>query len=230
MLKLRFLGLYISETRLAFSNLFLNSQQKENKKISNLEKQQMSTTMTENILSPESLGSAHPRRVTNDHSLLGAVERLASNVEIMEDAVMVPSRLMGLNSEHVRTAVSNDQHNTKSIDHGTDLYMYFNMLKSLKSELVRGSSPFQSSHHQSSASLSPTSSGSSSSSTEDSEDEGECQERNMETKQTIDLFRMHLKGLVNIMNQLSNSSQIITKTYQKSIDDERNEQTSTGSR
>jgi len=185
--------------------------------------------MNDNILSAESLGSAPPRRAHIDHSLLGAVSRLASNVAIMEDAVMVPSRLMDLNSENVRDVVCNERHATTTIDQ-TDLYAYFNMLKSLKSELIRGVSPSQTSRQQSPASSTLSSTGSSSSSTEDSEDEGEGQQRNSETKETIDLFRMHLKGLVDIMNRLSDSSQLITKMYQKSIDDERNEQTSTGSR
>merc|ERR1719233_2507023 len=92
-------------------------------------------------------------------------------------------------------------------------YNYFNMLKSLKYELVRGSSPLRSSPNGSSAS---STSGGSVSSVEDSEDESD-DERNMETDQTIQLFRMHLKGLVDIMNRLSDSSQLITRTYQKNI-------------
>lgn len=142
---------------------------------------------------------------------------------------MVPSRLMGVSSEGVRDVVIKDDCVEKSIDHGTDLYMYFNMLKSLKSELVRGGSPFRSSPNYSSASstVSNASSGSSTSSVEDSEDEGDSEERNMETTQTIELFRMHLKGLVDIMNRLSDSSQMITKTYQKSFVDG---ETTTGSR
>jgi len=186
--------------------------------------------MNGNILAPEPIGSTKPRRGNNDQSLLGAVQRLASNVAVMEDAVMVPSRLIGLDSDRVRDVVISDQRASKLIDHGTDLYMYFHMLKSLKSELIRGGTGFRSPHPQSSASVSPASSGSSSSSMEDSEDEIDTQERNLETKETIDLFRMHLKGLVDIMNKLSDSSQLITTTYQKTIDDERNEHISTGSR
>jgi len=186
--------------------------------------------MNENILSPESLASTSPRR-GNNNTLMGAVQRLASNVAVMENAVMVPSRLMGLSSEEVKNVVVKDDTPEISIDHGTDLYMYFNMLKSLKSELVRGSSPFRPSPNFSSTSstISTASSGSSTSSVVDSEDEGDGEERNMETTQTIELFRMHLKGLVDIMNRLSDSSQMITKTYQKSFVDEETT-TTTGSR
>jgi len=177
--------------------------------------------MNENILHKESLGSTSSRR-GNDNTLLGAVQRLASNVSVMEDAVMVPSRLIGVDSQQVKDVVVNHQCAENSVDHGTDLYMYFNMLKSLKYELVRGSSPLRSSPNGSSAS---STSGGSVSSVENSEDESD-DERNMETDQTIQLFRMHLKGLVDVMNRLSDSSQLITQTYQKAFD----EHTSTGSR
>ena len=52
---------------------------------------------------------------------VGAIQRLASNVAVMEDAVMVPSRLMGLNSDDVRDVVVPDEATDKLIDHGTGL-------------------------------------------------------------------------------------------------------------
>ena len=52
-------------------------------------------------------------------SFVGAVQRLASNVSVMEDAVMVPSRLIGVDSQQVKDVVVNHQCAENSVDHGT---------------------------------------------------------------------------------------------------------------
>jgi hypothetical protein len=138
---------------------------------------------------------------------------------------MVPSRLMGLSSEPlIRGDVENAGNPasvvpTGTINQSTDLHMFFNVLKAVRSELVRGTpssstTPSPTLRTDPSGSSTTPSPDGSASPPCDSDQEDDFEEGDSETKQVIRLFRAHLKGLIQVMNKLSDSSEIITRTYQ----------------
>ena len=150
---------------------------------------------------PESEGhfSNMPKAATEPtQSLLSAMNRFVHAVNIMDETVMIPSKLQDMEVSNKPMITSSPTSNKSALVPATDatspgdLYNYYTMLNAIKCELVRGP-------------------------TEDEEDENVHVDEH--SRQTAAMFRHHLKGLFNVLRQLTDSANYLTGKYQEELGD-----------
>ncbi|XP_014663939.1 PREDICTED: mid1-interacting protein 1-B-like [Priapulus caudatus] len=149
--------------------------------------------------------------VGSQNSLLVAMNVFVQAVDNMDNAIMVPRRLMDMPTASTSEAghggdltcdtniinghdeLNNNINiaNSKLKSPG-DLYGVYSMLKTVKRELVRG----------------PTS--------DDDEDELVDEQ----PKKITRVFRQHLNGLFTVLNQLTDAAEILQGRYQEELDDQ----------
>lgn len=132
-------------------------------------------------------------------SLLTVLNKFVQAVNIMDETVMIPSRLkdmeIGCMTENPEILEENNNMalmNTMRPE--TDLYSFYKLLNTIKKEIISGNSGEEE--------KSVTSS--------DSEDDT----ANDSSKKTADLFRHHLQGLFTVMNQLTDTAKVLTDKYE----------------
>lgn len=134
-----------------------------------------------------------------EQSLLTVLNKFVQAVNVMDETVMIPSRLKDMEMESaVKNPEIKEENNNMAIvpiiNPGTDLYSFYKMLNTIKKELISGKPGEEE--------QAVTSSDSEDDSAEDS------------SKQTAELFRHHLQGLFSVMNQLTNTAKVLTDKYE----------------
>lgn len=134
-----------------------------------------------------------------EQSLLTVLNKFVHAVNVMDETVMIPSRLKDMEMESaVKNPEIKEENNNMAIvpiiNPGTDLYSFYKMLNTIKKELISGKPGEEE--------QAVTSSDSEDDSAEDS------------SKQTAELFRHHLQGLFSVMNQLTNTAKALTDKYE----------------
>ena len=134
-----------------------------------------------------------------EQSLLTVLNKFVQAVNVMDETVMIPSRLKDMEMESaVKNPEIKEENNNMAIvpiiNPGTDLYSFYKMLNTIKKELISGKPGEEE--------QAVTSSDSEDDSAEDS------------SKQTAELFRHHLQGLFSVMNQLTNTAKALTDKYE----------------
>lgn len=135
-----------------------------------------------------------PRQPTEpSQSLLSAMNKFVHAVNIMDVTVMIPSKLHDMETI-TPTPATNNSALIPTVDKTapSDLYNFYTMLNAIKSELVRGP-------------------------TEDDEEENVHADEH--SRQTAAMFRHHLKGLFNVLHQLTDSANFLTGRYQEELGD-----------
>lgn len=130
------------------------------------------------------------QETVSQNSLLSAMNRFVCAVEGMEDSIMIPRKLVD-----IPTALNECDKNSNSFineEQGgapeTDLFTVYSMLKTIKTELVRG----------------PV-----------SDDEDEIVDE--KSKKIAAVFRQHLKGLFTVLEQLTEAAECVQHTYQNEL-------------
>lgn len=134
-----------------------------------------------------------------EQSLLTVLNKFVQAVNVMDETVMIPSRLKDMEMESaVKNPEIKEENNNMAIvpiiNPGTDLYSFYKMLNTIKKELISGKPGEE---EQAVASS-------------DSEDDS----AEDSSKQTAELFRHHLQGLFSVMNQLTNTAKALTDKYE----------------
>lgn len=131
-------------------------------------------------------------------SLLTVLNKFVQAVNVMDDTVMIPSRLkdmeMGSKNPEIREE-NNNMALMPIMNPGTDLYSFYKLLNSIKKEIISGS---------------PGAVEEKAVTSSDSEDDTS----NDSSNQTAELFRHHLQGLYNVMDQLTNTAKALTDKYE----------------
>ena len=133
-------------------------------------------------------------------SLLTAMNNFVSAVDEMDGAVMIPCRLQDMRMATTpsldtgKAVIPFDSNNSKT---DSDLYTYYTMLNAVKTELVRGPRSEE----------------------EEMEEENECTEQDEISKNTAKMFRHHLRGLFNVLKQMTDTADYLRGRYQEDVGD-----------
>uniref|UniRef100_A0A4D5R910 Mid1-interacting protein 1-B n=1 Tax=Scolopendra viridis TaxID=118503 RepID=A0A4D5R910_SCOVI len=165
----------------------------------------------------------------SQQSILSAMDRFVHAVNNMDDTIMVPSRLMDMTmASDVPPKNGPDAPRT---DVNSDLFGFYNMLNSVKNELIWG--PADSSHSNNSNKdstkntdmLSRRMSTVSLHSYSDSDVESESStdfdsgvDFDEHSLQVASAFRQHLTGLYQALHQLTDAANYLTTRYQEEVD------------
>ncbi|XP_077987583.1 mid1-interacting protein 1-like [Glandiceps talaboti] len=139
-----------------------------------------------------------------DKSILGMMKRFIEAVNEMDSTVMIPSRLidMKLNTEDkpMNTEKNGNVDNSLVPTNvsNRDLYTYFSLLRTIKIDLVKG-----------------TMDGAPDAESSEEEDS----EHSEQARQAAGLFREHLRGLFNVLDQLTEMAKCLTSKYQQETGD-----------
>ncbi|KAK3095775.1 hypothetical protein FSP39_018909 [Pinctada imbricata] len=141
---------------------------------------------------------------SSQESLLTALNKFVQAVDSMDDRVMVPSRLKDMSvtdSDTDRPMVSEKNNNmalVPSITPGTDLFGFYSLLNTIKTELITGTK-----------------------SEEDHTQETEAPEGviddNDASKKTAQVFKHHLSGLFSVLHQMTETAKYLTVKYESEI-------------
>lgn len=139
-------------------------------------------------------------------SLLQAMNDFVTAVEEMDAAVMIPCKLQDMTPSSSSTpsppagpggSSSPQSGGVKSLipaqsaSKSLDMFTYFTMLNAIKSELVQGPP----------------------------RDEGEAGETDDISQQTAVAFRHHLRGLFDVLRQMTSHAELLTTTYKDEVGD-----------
>lgn len=146
--------------------------------------------MTEGDFGVNTMTTAEER---SQQSLLSAMNKFVQAVNLMDETVMIPSRLRDMSvPEKVNetTAVVPAHMNMNA-----DLHSFYQMLNAIKTELVRGE--------------------------QETREPGDVnrQDEDEHAKQTAAVFRHHLSGLFNVLKQLTDTANSLTSRYTEELGD-----------
>lgn len=154
----------------------------------------------------EETNNRRPSLVDNEYkhvphgkqSLQSAMNRFVQAVETMDGVVMVPSRLkdMEMNFDPTNPNSALVKAGGAHTPH-TDLHSFYTMLNAIQGELVRGPS------------------------LDENGQEKEDPTMDEHAKKVAGMFRHHLKGLFNVLHQLTEGANFLTSRYQEELDLER---------
>lgn len=142
----------------------------------------------------------------NSQSLMSVLNQFVETVDAMDDKVMVPSRL-----QHMEL-VPQDNNNMALMQvlptRGDDLYSHFQMINSIKAELLSGRGQ-RSSH----AVVASESDGDTDTMSDDSSDDG----TNNTAGKTAQAFRYHLQSLFGLLHQLTDTANFLGDAYENQV-------------
>jgi len=179
------------------------------------------------------MGSRDETRIFSQQSVLSAMDRFVLAVENMNETVMVPSRLMDMSAMNNTNANEMNTNNSVVPVSAVDLHGFYTMLNSVKTELIWGSrvdnkEQQQQQQRTSPAVISRRLSTVSSLSLSDSEPDTEsCSESDSSPDSSLEYddrsssiacnFRHHLMGLYDVLQQLTDTAEILTCRYQDEV-------------
>ncbi|KAK4871884.1 hypothetical protein RN001_016008 [Aquatica leii] len=195
----------------------------------------------------------HDNSEFSNQSIISAISELVKSITAMEETILVPCRLMDLKVGDEQDHVAPKKHNSKNKHsvqeflNSADLFDVYNMLNSIKVDLLWGQSLATSDavpstcnnkssevthltvakgHIRRPSSVSVTSTNSSASIISDSESEtGNENDSGIEEPPQVQNqaailaqnFRRHLKGLTRCIRQMTVTTQYLTSRYQHDI-------------
>jgi len=135
-----------------------------------------------------------------EKSILGMMKHFIEAVNEMDSTVMIPSRLLDMKLENSQADSENGNQSLvpKGVE-SRDLHLYYALLKTVKRDLVKGTLNGQTEDCESSE-----------------EEEGG---QNEQARQAASLFREHLRGLFNVLDQLTEMAKFLTSKYQQETGD-----------
>ncbi|XP_059480162.1 mid1-interacting protein 1-B isoform X2 [Neocloeon triangulifer] len=183
------------------------------------------------------------RRITHEEtefsaqSILRAMEKFVKAVNVMDETILVPSRLMDLkiSDEITGKDLAKSRRRLAKDLNNTDLYSVYNMINGVKNELLWGQSasngpsegPEETTQvvkghirRPSTVSVASTSSAVSTTSDTDSETgiENDIGSESEDYAQTVsDKFKHHLHGLFNCLDHMTEAASYLTARYQIDI-------------
>lgn len=138
-------------------------------------------------------------------SLLIALKKFVGAVEVMDETVMVPSRLKDLEvSDSNRPVISESNNNCTSLPNvqpGANLYSFYKVLNKLQKEIVSG--------------LPKELDVDDLDSTDSSDDNSENSDPSAEKSAAN--FKYHLQGLFSSLNQMTDTAKFLTNTYEAGV-------------
>lgn len=140
-------------------------------------------------------------------SLLIALKKFVGAVEVMDETVMVPSRLKDLEvSDSNRPVISESNNNCTSlvlpnVQPGANLYSFYKVLNKLQKEIVSG--------------LPRELDVDDLDSTDSSDDNSENSDPSAEKSAAN--FKYHLQGLFSSLNQMTDTAKFLTNTYEAGV-------------
>ena len=143
-----------------------------------------------------------------DRSILGMMKHFIEAVNDMDSTVMIPSRLLDMKFEDNQERMDTNNGNKSLVPKGVesrDLHLYYSLLKTVKRDLVKGT-----------LTKKGQSVGSESEAESSEEDEAA---QNEQARQAASLFREHLRGLFNVLEQLTEMAKFLTSKYQHETGD-----------
>ncbi|XP_060593839.1 mid1-interacting protein 1-like [Ruditapes philippinarum] len=151
----------------------------------------------------------------SSQSLMSVLNKFVETVNIMDEKVMVPSRLRDMQLNQNSNLEPTEENNNMAVlpftsGNGEDLYSYYEMINAVKGELLSGKGPL-SSHRITSLSESD---GDSDTLSDDSSDDGVQQDAATKTAQA---FRHHLQGLFGLLHQLSDTAKFLGDAYEDQV-------------
>jgi len=144
-------------------------------------------------------------------SLIGAMDSFVAAIDQMDHIVMMPSRLMDIpavsestkETETIPKSVQNalTPHSANNID----MYSFFHLLKTVRSDLLNG--PPSDEEYASD-----------SGNDELSDSDEHCPKMDAQSQKLASAFRHHLSGLQTTLTQLTGAAQYLTHRYQDQMD------------
>jgi len=137
-------------------------------------------------------------------SLLSALNRFVQAVGVMDETVMIPSRLKDMEismSDQPETNIVEENNNMAlmpTIKPGTDMHCFYKLLLTIKDEIITG-------NNQTGEEV-----------TEDSEGTEHAKEC---AKKTAALFRHHLGGLFSVLHQMTETAKYLSNRYETEVGD-----------
>lgn len=188
----------------------------------------------------------HDETEFSNQSILNAMEKFVKSVNIMDETILVPCRLMDLkvgDAQDITESTSTkklapNKNNVKSLLSSADLFDLFNMLNAVKVDLLwaqNGGEPVPTTekapvvkgHIRRPSTVSMTSTNSVASVISDSESEtsnendsgieAEESENKNPTREIAHNFRRHLNGLYTTLQQLTEAANYLTIRYQHDV-------------
>lgn len=139
-------------------------------------------------------------------SLLIALKKFVGAVEVMDETVMVPSRLKDMEVSVLnRPVISESNNNCASLPNvqpGANLYSFYKVLNKLQKEIVSG----QPRELDDVDDLD---------STDSSDDNSENSDPSAEKSAAN--FKYHLQGLFSSLNQMTDTAKFLTNTYEAGV-------------
>lgn len=143
-------------------------------------------------------------------SLMTVLNNFVEAVHVMDEKVMVPSRLrdMEIMSQNTIDVTSTEENNNLSVTpissgRGEDLYSHFLMINAVKNEILSGKST--------------NSSCDSEIDSDTSSDDGFEDGSTDAAKKTAEAFRHHLQGLFGLLHQLTDTAKYLGEAYEGQV-------------
>lgn len=179
-------------------------------------------------------------------SILNAMDRFVKSVNTMDETILVPCRLMDLkvgdeqDPTQPKKHTAKNKHSVQDILSSTDLFDVYNMLNSIKADLLWGTAPTREDespqptqhltagkgHVRRPSTVSVASTNSSASTISDCESETgnendsgieESAQTENKSEHLAQNFRRHLLGLSRCLRQMTDAAQYVTSRYQDDI-------------
>lgn len=134
--------------------------------------------------------------VTCQTSLLTVLNNYVQAVNDMDETVMIPSKLkdMEISTNPEITVENNNKALLPTVTPGTDLFSFYRLLNVIKQEIITG----------------PQS--------DDEEEEAQDGEpTDTSARKTAAAFRHHLRGLFNVMHQMTETAKYLTNRYETEV-------------
>merc|ERR1711994_144901 len=159
------------------------------------------------------------RRTSRDQrdmpSLASTMRKFSRSVESMDETILIPTRLLGLNDSPAAAPQQNQ-------GEMADLYNLYSMLKSVKAELSTMPAQMQGNRQLARKLLTRENSVVSETSCSDASSDvsSDCESETGSEDMTHDAqkrFRYHLRGLFDVLNSMSETADHITDKYQADV-------------
>lgn len=145
---------------------------------------------------------------------MSVLNQFVETVNVMDDKVMVPSRLQDMELvPHPNIAITEDTNNMALLPvlptTGDDLYCHYQMINAIKAELLIGKGQ----HKSHAVSVASQSDGDTDTMSDDSSDDG----TNNTAGKTAQAFRYHLSSLFGLLHQLTDTANFLGDAYENQI-------------
>ena len=143
----------------------------------------------------------------DNESVMSVLNKFVQAVDSMDETVMIPSRLRDMEINTTTGPTLKEVNNNKAVvpifQQGTDLLSFYNLLKTIKTDLTLGQMRTGVENDNTSGASNVESD------TDDS------------SKKAASAFRFHLRGLFNVLRQMTTTANFLTEKYVSEVDETR---------